>query len=624
MLTRILLCAAALVAAIDTPSFAQCTNAVEVGTGGKVVTNWSHATQSHVPGADDQWGVPQSSDGSNPMWAYGPNRLPDYQDYLTSNYALNSYSHSIALGVMQTLHNTLLTNIGANVPFKLYNPHVGNVMARIVADGPNCVKIVHGLVIANSFVTVILPPHWTPTPATPYPIIVNPFYDVNDNFFAGFGLSHKIARWVARSGLPGNTGAIGVIWNGGGAVSSTTTNVNARYQFAAIIDYLATYAGGNRYNILMGGGSRGGTATLMLASNPEGLNYKVTFAVATGAGTKIGTHVNLISATMPAQLPGLGSAGFANGWLPGWTYPAGGRPAMFGLTGKQSLLRLISGDPNPANVDATRSPISPNFISGLLAAQTQVLLSFGSHDEYIPFNTEAEYLFALRAAGVPVEAHIIARGGHGSLPDIWTRLRLAFFSHFDPNVSSSHRYVQTGNQSISYYKLSAAGALIHIGYADQPFPFTLEVPRVQYVGTDIVVMATGQPGTELCLETNQTPPTYCGVIGANYSWNSSVPATGAGVIAYTAVRIRKPGSAVWQPLDTTYVPATSPMALNTTIIPGPIPNISGRTMWWWIRFAGCALPSPPGMMPPPGPVAALPCVPRIPGWSDTNWGIAEY
>jgi hypothetical protein len=61
-------------------------------------------------------------------------------------------------------------------------------------------------------------------------------------------------------------------------------------------------------------------------------------------------------------------------------------------------------------------PIGAPFIAGLKAAGTQLLLGMGTHDEFVPFGPEVEYLLALKAAQVPVEASIIFRGGHSGAP----------------------------------------------------------------------------------------------------------------------------------------------------------------------------------------------------------------
>lgn len=607
MLVRLVICAASILG-VATPALSQCVTGVE---GGNVLTHWSNATQSFSSGATDQWPQAPSPDGASPMYTYGPTFLPDHDDYLTDNYARMAFTHAQAQQRMALFSNDVLQAFSANVPFMMYNPTIGNVLTRLVSN-PGCVQIIHGLVVDNSFATVILPPNWTAAaPPGTYPIVVNPFYDVNDNVFGGFGSARDIALWVAESGLAGQTGAIGVIWNGGASLSSVTANDYARHQFASVIDLVATFAGGDRYRVLVGGGSRGALATLMLASNPEGYNYRVTYAIATGPATKLGTHVNLISATMPSQLGGLGASGFGNAWRPGWTYPAFGRPALVGMTAQQAALRLFSGNPDASWVDAFKSPISDAFVAGLLNAGTQVILSLGSHDPYIPFGTQAEYLFKLRAAGVPVEAHVLVRGGHHVLPGFWTKLRWAMASYFRPGADPALRMAETGLGSIRYYAVNRATNNADLfAFSNIQFPFTLEVPRFVYVGMPIVAMVTGEPGTEFFLHTNQGAPTF-GVIGASRLWTLTIPASGAGTLAYTAVQIKKPGMPSFVNLDPTAIPGSSGMPLNTQIFAGPVPNVRHSTMEAWIQFP-CLHGVP------------LACMPRVPGWSDVNWGMSEY
>lgn len=445
------------------------------------------------------------------------------------------------------------------IPFKLYNPAIGDVASRLVQGQP-CVQIIHGLEIADSLYTVILPPYWTPSPNR-YPIVVNSQYDINANLFTP-GLGSLLPHWIAESGLGGNTGAIGVIWNGGGSVSTATVNNIARHQFASVVDALAGYpgwagVGGDRNRIIMFGGSRGGTATLMIASNPEHRNYRVTYALAASPGTKVGTGSYLISATLPAQLAiGLNQSGFNNAWLPGWTYPASGKPSMVGMTADQAFRQLVAGSWDIGTVDWTSSPNSDQFVSGLRDAQTQVVLSMGSHDEYIPYGQAVEYLFKLRAWGVPVEAEIIMRGGHETRPGFYDRARLAMLSYVMPGAPVAWRTAETGNGSIDYWRINRSNnqAEYFANASQIQFPFTLEVPRVMYGGMRIVMMVTGEPGTYYEVHTNVAPPIVgtipngAGNTTSHFAWAEAMTGPG-GVITYN-VLIQKPGqAAMW--LDNT-------------------------------------------------------------------------
>jgi hypothetical protein len=529
---------------------------------------------------------------------------------------------------MQKLHQL------TGVPFRLINPWIGDYYSRLQST-PGCVQIVNGFVIANSFFAVILPPNWNKFagPGT-YPILVNAHYDVNENLFgydftnnvlAGFGLGQSIAQWIAESGTGGRTGAIGVIWNGGASISSITANDYARTQFAQIIDLVSTYAGGDRYRVLVSGGSRGGLATLMLASNPEGIgvnNYRVTYAAASVPGTKLGTHASLISTTMPAQLSGFATAtGFADSWRPNWVYPSYGRPELVGLSAVQASLQVFSGSTDPAWVDANRSPISQSFINGLKNAQTQVALHLGTHDEFMPFGTQAEYLFRLKQEGVPVEAHIVVRGGHSPLNAVepnpgqpphsfYGKLRLAMLSYVQPGTPVSWRMAVTGPQSVRYYAVNRTTNNADLfAYEGLELPFTLEVPRLLYVGMPIIGYVTGQPGTYFEVHTNAG--NFSGTIGNTMTWVFSTQALSAGQIVYNHVYMKTPSMPALVEIPAYTVPGVNYMTLTTDVLQGPPPLVGNGTLWNQVKFPCLTYPS-------------IPCMTRVPGFGETNWGMSQY
>ena len=81
MLARLCICLA-IVLGVARPAFPQCTTSVEP-VNVPIVTHWSNATQSFSFGAFD---APPFMTAT-PPWPYtwGPNFLPDYNNYITSS-----------------------------------------------------------------------------------------------------------------------------------------------------------------------------------------------------------------------------------------------------------------------------------------------------------------------------------------------------------------------------------------------------------------------------------------------------------------------------------------------------------------------------------------------------------
>ncbi len=538
---------------------------------GDVVTHW--------PGVGGT-GAPAFSRG---MYGacyleWGPGYFPTLDQYLTNTYARSSVPQSKAMEVLGSLCEG-----GGNVPFRMINA-VGDFYGRVLqAEGQGYAQIINNVVVEGSLATIILPPYWRRNGT--YPIVFQGFYDINENLYLGFGEAQTIAKWIALSGIAGRTGAIGVIWNGGGSITSATTHPHARYQFSKVIDLVALYAGGDRHRIIMLGGSRGGSTALGMASNPEGYNYTVTFLYSGVPGVKYGTHARLIGPTMPAQVPGLSSTGFADAWRSGWTYPAGcgGRPELVGMTARQALAHTILGSADFDWVDRENSPVSDRFVQGLKARGTQVVLNIGTHDEYIPHGTQLEYLNKLRAYGVPVEAHVLVRGGHGDVPGLReSKIQNAILSYVQPGADPALRTV---NPITQYYRLNRDTQQL------EPFstpggrtPVTVEVPRVLLSGMPASFFVNGDADTSVYVSTNIG--TFVTRIGAyDPSGQSAGTPQGpnmnlvelstngfSGEIVYNAVAILRPGDAQWTYLDLQETTSRDRLRLSTSVLAGPVPD----------------------------------------------------
>lgn len=517
---------------------------------GPASTHWSNATGGFVYGATDAPPITIGAASTYPYTYGSPNFAPDYDNYLTSNYSKSAYAREQIV----TRMNALCAQTGVAFGIVNMNPTFPNLVsvrdALLQASGR--VQIVHSFPMHNSIVSVILPPNWRLRPKGSYPIIAQGFYDVNDNVLAGFGEAGFISQLVGLSGTQNFTGAIGIIWNGGGSISTVATNARARADFSQIVNEIGDYFGADPNRIIMLGGSRGGTTTLTMASNPENYPYRVTFAYSWVPGVKIGTHARLIGPTMPMQLGSLCATGLQNGWHAGWTYPAGGRPSMVGLPAANAIVYQLCGTSDLNLADTDRSPISQRFIDGLARAGTQLVLAFGSHDEFIPWGTQVEYWKKL--SGLPVETHIVMRAGHtADFTKITDKVTNALRSYVDPAGNVGMRTVLAG-QTFFYYVDMETRAFVPFTPPDGMVPFTLEVPKKLYAGMPIHFYATGEPGTTYSAYVGGVLVTS-GTIGSTYMHDVQVPVSvGPGVYTFSRVSIQKPGQAA-KDLNLTLTPS---------------------------------------------------------------------
>jgi hypothetical protein len=532
------------------------------------------------------------------FYTWGPQFLPNYNNYLTQDYTVGRVSD-------QKVHQTLLKfcESADQTPFRFVSPQVGDILGNLQTNSGK-VQIIHGLIVDGSYVSVMLPPNWNPYSNTRYPVLFQGFYDVTDNVFNGFGEAALIARLVAKSSQNGNRGAIGVIWNGGASVSSVTANDRAYRQFNEILQLLAFYAKASPEEVILFGGSRGGVATLNMASNPFNYPYTVKFAVASFPGVKLGTHADLISSSMPAQLGGLANTGFADAWRPGWRYPSTGpHRNLWNMTAIDAMKQILFGTTDSAFIDNNMSPNSDRFVSRLIAEGTQLVLQFGSHDPYIPFGTEIEYAQKLRRLGASIETHIVMRGGHSEIPGLTeSKVTNALLGLVGTSAFSAGLKVEKG--AVYYYSIDQS--------TNQPkslqlplgtIPFSVDLPKVLYRGMPIVVMTVGTPGTRFWIDTHLG--TVAGEIpnDGTYMNVQRFDSSGfSGEIVYHSIRIQKPGSSTIEYLNLWNTPSKTPEKLTTNVLPAPDRDYTGDELYnQRLKNSNCR-----------------------DGWCAVSWGVAEY
>lgn len=389
------------------PAFAQCPGYAVHTTNG-TFTNWFG------------YQAPPMAESTNPsdvLHYPGMGTVPYLNSYFTNSYAQHTYSNAH----VHAMVHALCVNTGQPVHFFNYSEESNPVVWSSYLG----IRIIHGMVFGNNFVSVILPSTWTYS-LTPdrHPLVVHSSYDVNQEMFttSSHSSGHRVAHIVARSIAGGRPGAIGLLWNGGASATSVTGNLQARIDFDWILNQLKVPLGFRTTSTYIFGHSRGGSTALLLASSPTNpaatlsyvnrtSGYKVKWVTAIAPGVKFGEHADLISATLPRQLSAFGHAtGFAKAWTPGWTYPIAIGP-LLGMTAENATRFNLFGYASMAQADQM-GPTDPYFVNQLVADGVKVHLAVGSHDEYIPNGHQIDYLRQLMDAGVHYSAHVVLGGGH--------------------------------------------------------------------------------------------------------------------------------------------------------------------------------------------------------------------
>jgi hypothetical protein len=580
-----------------------------------IVTHWSNASGSFEYLAFDQieTSVPYPSGDYAPGACY-----PRYDHYVGMNFSTTA----IPDGVVEEFAQGVFDDTG--VPLKFLRPDALE-SGRLVSE-PGYVQVVHGLIVqadsddTGSLATVFLPPNWwTDAPAGSYPIVANGMYDLNYQVF--HRVAHAmggtvLARFIANSGTHNRSGAIGVLWNGGGAEATFTLNEKSFRQFGSLIDLVAERFRGDRNRVLMTGNSRGGSTAVSMASNPLDLDYTVTFATVSSALPFWGTGPTLASATYAKQLNNLARVtGHSDAWRTGWRFPdCGGPEHLVGLGPREASAEILMGLSDPAEVDATWSPASPRFVDRLEEEGTQLYLEIAGHDT-IPFVKQAEYARVMQAAGIPLHVDVLVRGGHtpryvNGEPTITSKIWEALLTYIDPG-SEGAPSVAPG---FDFYRVDRTRReLERFEPSDGMFPFTMDAPFMAARGQRFPIVMVGEPGTRFDMRVLPDPdaaepvlsmtgeiPTGSATTVSKIQW-FEWPADAPVGTYYYALRIRKPGKQEWQEIESTNTPAGPDEPAVLKILEDE-PNLSGAQLAARYREM----------------------TPSLEGFRTTIWGLSEY
>lgn len=500
-----------------------------------IVTHWSNETKAFEYMASDMpdYRVPPAKGKYQPGNSYyyyrqgDRNFLPDLNKYVGMNFSLRS------VGEKQVRAVTKRVVKATGVDMKFYHPDAftGRNAPTRLKEAPGYVQVLHAKIIKTGkddpgcLATFFLPPNWKrDAPEGTYPIVTVGHYDLNEHVFlpSPAGRGDVFGSIVASSGIEGRTGAIGVIWNGGGAWATYTRNPRAFEQFGKIIDYAAEEFGGDRHCVMATGNSRSGITAVNMASNPLNLDYTMTFI---SAGSFAGNSENndlAFSATYPKQLMNLcRMTGFQDSWKPGWTYPATDgvhvraedvnqealvNPQFTGKDVYKAAGYILSGSERP---DPDMNQLSDNMMDGILEAGTSVFLEVRTNDILPHFNM-LEYANKLeekmKAKGdVRLHVDYISRAGHAFRKTprggfvLHEKLWDALSQFVDPNatkgplVDPGKGYFQINRKTRRFEKLELK---------DGMHPFAMDRPIGIMRGGTITLVCTGEPGTTYRVELN--------------------------------------------------------------------------------------------------------------------------
>lgn len=545
-----------------------------------VVTHWKEDV-GVVEGASDQINL------SNPLaqdqmahnaplkYVYNYNYLPTFNNYIGKNFSISSVSNEEAT---QFLNKLCIDN---HQSYRLWKPSDFNGTKGIEAilnfapRNSGTVLVISGLTVSDSMFAVILPSNWSPPKEghtnTPYPILFNGFYDLNDNLFRLEGAD--MAKLVSESTKVNNNGivgrgAIGVLWNGAGSAASRTVNEKAFSEFQLIMDLVAKL-GADPHRIIGFGASRGGITPLQMASNPYPHNYTFRLIYSAVPPGHIGSIASVSSPTTPLLLSASDwTLGLFDSYKRSFIYPNVGNN-LEGLSGPEAHVRVLTGAQSLKDADDSHSLGSERMIQALKNAGTQVYLEIASHDNIVPSFDQIWLYKQYEKAGIPLELRVNYLAGH--FTDKTTRNSLLKKTMESYTHSSIPTHPKVNKGAKHFYKLSPQTNLL-VPLKNPRFLLTLEFPRYLTPEFNGIIIATGEPGTQL--EIIYSPP------GVTIDSNSESPkkitmtlnslghslfrfdprTTPIGIYQVTGIKMKGPYATQWRSLplnERTYLSNTS-------------------------------------------------------------------
>lgn len=516
-----------------------------------LVTHWSETTNGFVEGATGAMTMYNPNAASNrQIYNYGI--IPRFENYLGENYEYRKVSDSEYLNWANAECQTAGMALEHRKPSSYSN---WSVAKSSVIGNRGAFQMLYGMINGKSLVSIVLPPGWSPTDAPgKYPILFSGHYDLANHLMVR---NHQMFQTLAYAYRNLNTPAIGVMWNGAGAIGSRTVQASARRDFNEIIQKVKSTFGGDSQRIFIYGGSRGGLTALSMTANPENYPYRIQACYAAVPPADFPLVAKLTGSSIPLLI---GAAEWSIGLLDTWkldfSYPIDNE--MKGFTRDEAHLYVLAGTKDTETFESRINLSSPYMINALKAKAPRLFLEIGSHDFIVPWLDQFLFRNKLISSGVNFESRINYMAGHYS--DSGTTHATASPAEYagvlknvaDQTISNIFQHGRH-RQYLNDYTSQSLKPI------DHAVRFTLEVPRLQSNNVRGRFLMTGIPGTKFKLTY-----TYNGQAaspeGVPYMTENELDSNGVfysgiedafpvGRYEMTSVQILKPGSTAWKTLN---------------------------------------------------------------------------
>lgn len=184
---------------------------------------------------------------------YSNGYTPRHANYLEDNYDSQVYSDDTIKSALRHL-----CAAGAmRVRFRQTNAPITSTadIQNLIVPGERSFQVLHGLIFRRNLFTVIVPPMWNSSVSLS--TLIHNGYSLNHQVATATGMYTALRQAYAAD----SRGAIGVLWNGGGATASYTVSNDAYRDFNDFARLLTAGVGVDANKVVAFGGSRGGHGT---------------------------------------------------------------------------------------------------------------------------------------------------------------------------------------------------------------------------------------------------------------------------------------------------------------------------------------------------------------------------
>lgn len=361
-------------------------------------------------------------------------------------------------------------------------------------EGIEAVQVINNVPIAGALYTIFLPPGWVRDGN--YPVVLSgngAGTSNNRRLYGDMEIYAPIIVWNSTQAERG--GLILAISNCGGTESQGIDEPTLR-SVGAFYDFIAEN-GGDKYNAVTTGGSRGGGTALVWAANPLDLDYTVRAAFAHVPPTHYGTLGTTSIITYPA-LGGIADLVLGEG---GSRFDEG--PSTM-ETRLQEALSILAGT---GDVEAANARGAIGLAEQLRGKQ--IAISEGTHDGFFQLALFLAFDRRLTELDIDHATAIILGDGH----NMSTWLYDLTLNYLDAIASGEEYTVPSGR----FYFIKTDEGQVRLedflGAPVEELPFTVEIPARSGVGLPIDVSACGGVGREFSITV--TGP------GGDVAWEAS-------------------------------------------------------------------------------------------------------